>query len=119
MDNILDITGKDVEKLNDTDLRTLIGLLCEAEATQMGLQTAGVTWGGDQTASDGGIDVRVKLPVEPPSETYIPRTHTGFQVKSSDLARAAIIKEMKPKGKLRSSIKELVEKSINPEFISV
>lgn len=109
MNSILDITGKDIEDLNDSDLRTLIGLLCEAEVSYHGLQTSGVTWGGAQNAADGGIDVNVKLSDQLQSNSYIPRSNTGFQVKTSDMPAAAITKEMKPKGKLRDAIKEIIE----------
>ena len=28
---IFEVTGEQIERLNDTDLRTLVGLLCEVE----------------------------------------------------------------------------------------
>jgi len=59
---VFEITSDDIERLNDVDLRELIGRLCEAELTSLGLSPAAVTWGGNQTASDGGLDVRVALP---------------------------------------------------------
>jgi hypothetical protein len=55
---MFEITGDHVLLLNDQDLRTLIGLLCEAEARRCGASPLGVTWGGDQNAADGGLDVR-------------------------------------------------------------
>ena len=60
MANILDITGEDIAKLNDTDLRDLIGLLCESDYRRAGLSTTGIIWGGKQTAKDGGLDVIVR-----------------------------------------------------------
>ncbi len=107
---MFEITGDDIRELNDTDLRTLIGLLCEAELRSKGKSTVGVTWGGDQNAKDGGIDVRVKAPSSFFDENnFIPRSNTGFQVKKPDMPRSAIIEEMKPKGKLRVVIEELAE----------
>lgn len=79
---MLDITGNDITELNDTDLRSLIGLLCEAELHNMGLPIAGVTWGGHQNASDGGIDVRVEVDLALQNDGFIPRSNTGFQVKN-------------------------------------
>lgn len=111
MNPILDITGKDIQDLNDNDLRTLIGLLCEAEVNCNGLQTAGVTWSGHQNAKDGGIDVNVKLVDEPNCNSFIPRANTCIQVKISDMPRSAILKEMKPNGKLRDAINELTSSS--------
>lgn len=106
---MLNITGKDISDLNDTDLRSLIGLLCEAELSSNGLPTAGVTYGGDQNASDGGIDVRVEITDTPHNDSFIPRARTAFQVKKPDMPRAEIMKEMKPSGILREVIKELVD----------
>jgi hypothetical protein len=50
---MLEITGDEIAQLNDSDLSSLIGILCEADLSSMQLQTAGVTWGGNQNAKDG------------------------------------------------------------------
>jgi len=42
---MLDITPDDISQLNDTDLRELVGRLCEAELANHGLSPAAVTWG--------------------------------------------------------------------------
>lgn len=105
---MIEITGNDINELSDTDLRSLIGLLCEADLRANGLPTAGVTWGGHQNAKDGGIDVRVELTVTPHDDGYIPRLSTCFQVKKPDMPRAAIINEMRPNSELRPVIKDLV-----------
>src|SRR5258706_12521307 len=59
---MLEITPEHIAELGDADLRTLIGHLCEAELASRGLPVSSVTWGGDQRAADGGLDVRVALP---------------------------------------------------------
>ena len=56
---MFDITGQDISLLSDEDLRTLIGRLCEAELRRHGLSPIYATWGGNQNAPDGGVDVRV------------------------------------------------------------
>lgn len=94
---MFEITGDDIAALSDTDLRTLIGLLCEAEMRRRGLPTAAVTWGGSQTAKDGGLDVRVALPAGTEIEGFIPNPQTGYQVKKPDMPRAEILDEIKPK----------------------
>jgi hypothetical protein len=104
---MLEITGDDIALLNDTDLRTLVGRLCEAELRRHRISTATVTYGGDQNATDGGLDVRVSLPTGSDRHDFIPRPHTGYQVKRSDMPRAKIRAEMRPKGKLRRVIGEL------------
>ena len=104
---MLEITGNDISELSDTDLRSLIGLLCEAELRINGLPTAGVTWGGHQDAKDGGIDVRVELASAVHPDSFIPRAITGFQVKKPDMPRSSIINEMKPNGELKQVIMDL------------
>jgi hypothetical protein len=104
---MLEITGDDIALLSDADLRTLVGRLCAAELSKNGLSTASVTYGGDQNAADGGLDVRVSLPAGSGTHSFVPRPHTGFQVKRSDMPRTKIRAEMRPKGKLRPVIREL------------
>lgn len=108
---MFEITRDDIAALDDEDLRTLIGLLCEAELRRRGLPVSAVTWGGNQTAKDGGLDVRVSLPEGAKIEGFIPRAATGFQVKKPDMPPSEVAKEMKPKGVLRSVIEELAAAS--------
>lgn len=111
MSNLLEITGEDIAALNDTDLRTLIGLLCEADYRSAGLSTKGITWGGNQTAKDGGLDVSVRGDTLPPPSSFMPRKITGIQVKKPDMPRAEILKEMQPKGVLREEIRTLIQEN--------
>ncbi|OQW97495.1 MAG: hypothetical protein BWK74_06225 [Desulfobacteraceae bacterium A6] len=109
MSNLLEITGDDIARLHDSDLRTLIGLLCEADYRLAGLPTKGITWGGHQDACDGGLDVVVRGETPPPQNSFVPRNITGFQVKKPDMPRAEILKEMQPNGILREEIKTLIQ----------
>src|SRR4030088_1798785 len=95
---MFEITGDHIAELNDEDLRSLIGLLCEDELRRRGLPASAVTWGGNQNAKDGGLDVRVALPAGTVIDGFIPRAATGFQVKVPDMPRQGIIDEMKPSG---------------------
>jgi hypothetical protein len=104
---MFEITGDDIAALSDTDLRMLIGLLCEADVRRHSLSSSAVTWGGNQTARDGGLDVRVNLPIGTLITGFIPRSQTGFQVKKPDMPRNAILDEMRPNGMLRPVILEL------------
>ena len=110
---MFEIAGDDIAALNDEDLRTLVGRLCEAELRRRELSAAGVTWGGNQTAKDGGLDVRVALPAGTSVDGFIPKPDTGFQVKKPDMPRGEILEEMKPKpkGELRPVIVELAKAS--------
>lgn len=105
---VFDITPDDILALDDKLLRELIALLCKAQAQRMGYSTTHVTWGGEQTTPDGGLDVRVELPAGPASGgPGIPREQTGIQVKKPDMTRNDILKEMRPHGALRPVIREL------------
>lgn len=108
---MFEITRDDIAALNDEDLRTLIGLLCEAELRRANLPVSAVTWGGNQTAKDGGLDVRVSLAAGAAVTGFIPRAETGFQVKKPDMPASEIAKEMRPSGTLRSVIEELAAAS--------
>jgi hypothetical protein len=107
---MIEVTGNDVTLLGDKDLRTLVGRLCEAELRTLSLPASSVTWGGDQDAADGGIDVRVELPADTPIVGFVPRPATGFQVKKSDMPRAEIRDEMRPRGTIRPSIRDLANR---------
>jgi hypothetical protein len=108
---MFEITRDDIAALSDKDLRTLIGLLCEAELRRAKLPVSAVTYGGSQTAKDGGLDVRVSLPPGTAIGGFISRAATGFQVKKPDMPASEITKEMRPKGGLRSVIEELAAAS--------
>lgn len=105
---VLTISSDEVAQLSDADLRTLVALLCEDEMRAKGRPVSAVTWGGEQDAADGGIDVRVKDSGDTALD-FIPRSHTGFQVKVSKMGPSAIEAEMCPSGKLRESIEELMK----------
>lgn len=107
---MLDVTDDDIAALNDTDLRALVARLAEAAVRSRGLPTAAITWGGDQNAPDGGLDVRIELAPDLTPSGFVPRSSTGFQVKKPEMAPAAIGAEMRPSGRLRDSIAELAER---------
>jgi len=108
---MLEITGDDIALLNEQDLRTLIGRLCEAELSRRALPLSAVTWGGDQNATDGGLDVRVQLSSGAVIDGFIPRANTGFQVKRTDMPRSNILQEMCPDNHTRPTIGELAASS--------
>ncbi|UWZ83197.1 hypothetical protein [Occallatibacter riparius] len=108
---MFDITGEEISHLSDEDLRELIGRLCEAELRQNCLSTLAVTWGGNQNAPDGGIDVRVATTAGvPPTSAFI-SSNVGYQVKAEDMPRSRILSEMRPDGSLRAAIRKLADLS--------
>lgn len=106
---MFEIKGSHIAELSDEDLRTLVGLLCESELRSHGLSASAVTWGGNQNAPDGGIDVRVRIQVGKAPGGFIPRRSIGFQVKKTDFTAGLIAPEMRPSGQLRESIRSLVD----------
>ena len=108
---MFEITGEDIQRLDDAQLRTLVARLAIAELRARALPIAGVTAGGDQNAADGGLDVRVEVPEISFAGDFIPRVPLGIQVKKPDMRPAAIAAEMKPKGVLRPVIGQLADAS--------
>jgi hypothetical protein len=106
---MFDVTSDEIAELNDEDLRSLVARLCEAELSTRGMSPAAVTWGGHQTAPDGGLDVRVALPLGTVIEGFVPRPSVGFQVKKPDMPKGKIISEMRPEGAIRAVIQKLVD----------
>ena len=108
--NPFEITGDDIQKLNDTDLRNLIGMLCEADFRRGEKPASGIRYGGNQDAKDGGIDVMIETDEEELAKTsFVPRKTTGFQVKKPAMSASGIKSEMRPKGKLRPKIVDLIK----------
>jgi hypothetical protein len=106
---MFEITGDDLQKLDDSELRTLVARLAIAELRASALPIVGVTAGGDQNAPDGGLDVRVESSVPVTAGNFVPRVPLGFQVKKPDIASTAISNEMRPNGVLRPVIGELAD----------
>lgn len=107
---MLEVTGSDVERLSDTELRSLVVRLATSELRKQGLPLSSITAGGHQDAADGGLDVRVECPASLPHPDFVPRRHTGFQVKKPDMTASKIRVEMCPGGTLRPVIAELADK---------
>jgi hypothetical protein len=105
---MFEVTADDVARLSDENLRSLVALPCEAGTD--GLPVSAVTWGGNQNAPDGGIDVRVALPAGTTINGFVPRPQTGFQVKKPDMPPVSIGPEMHPAGVIRPSISDLADK---------
>ncbi len=106
---MFEVTGDEVQRLDDVQLRTLVARLAIAELNAKLLPVSGVIAGGHQNAADGGLDVRVELPGCGYAGDFIPRVPLGIQVKKPDMGPAAITAEMKPKGVLRTVLGELAD----------
>lgn len=109
--HLFEITGDDIALLDDKKLREVVARLCEAELRRRCLSPAYVTWGGNQNAAGGGIDVRVALPADTVIDGFIPRAATGFQVKQEDMPPSKIAEEMRPQDFLRPSIQALADQA--------
>jgi len=111
MHPIFHINSSIIQDLNDSQARELVARLCKAELQSKGVGTDSVTWGGDQRAKDGGVDVRVEITTGVSICGYIPKVATVYQVKAENFAPTKISGEMAPKGLLRSAISELCKQS--------
>lgn len=100
------ILPTDVEKLDDTQLRELVARVAQAELQACGYSPLFVTWGGSQTAPDGGLDVKATLPQALPCP-LLPCKVTGYQVKKPDMRPREIIAEMRPHDRLRDILVQL------------
>jgi hypothetical protein len=98
MHAVFKVSKAEIQQLDDKQARELIARLCSAELQKNGFSPAGVNWGGDQRAKDGGVDVRVTIDANANISGYIPRPNTIFQVKAVKAFKAANIRnEMGPK----------------------
>jgi hypothetical protein len=105
---LFEVSVQDIVALNDSDLRELTARLCMAGLAEVDLPPTPVTWGGDQRAPDGGIDVRVQLPADAKATARFPRAVTGIQVKATRMGPSEIQREMCPNGLLRPSIQDII-----------
>lgn len=106
---MFEVNGSDIERLSDAELRSLVVRLATSELRKQRAPLSSITAGGHQDAPDGGLDVRVECALELPCPDFVPRKHTGFQVKKPDMSASKIRDEMSPGRRLRSVIAELAK----------
>jgi hypothetical protein len=108
MHPLLEINKEDVKKLDDSQARELVARLGKASLKAQGFPESAVTWGGDQRASDGGVDVCVSFTATEEVCGFVPNSETVFQVKAvkDGFTSARIKKEIGKNGALISSLKE-------------
>lgn len=111
MHPIFHITSSIIQTLNDGLARELVARLCKEELAFKGLSTTSISWGGDQRAKDGGVDVRIEINPAAGISGYIPKDSTAYQVKAESFSKSKIPAEMAPKNVLRKAITDLAELS--------
>ena len=99
MHPLFHITTEDIQKLNDTQARELVARLCRAELRAKKLSEGYVSWGGDQRAKDGGVDVKVDIDPVVGMSGYVPKDSVVYQVKAEKIGKAKIPGEMAPKNR--------------------
>ena len=109
MNHIFDIDKAFIKAVDDGTARELVARLCRAELRAQRLPESAVTWGGDQRAKDGGVDVRVDCPSPLRTPDFVKTPCTVFQVKAEKFPPSKIQEEMAPNGILRPAIVELKE----------
>lgn len=106
--SLFEITPQDIGALDDVNLRELVARLHIASLSVRDLPTRHVTWGGDQRARDGGIDVRIDVEAAVAASVKFLRGTMGIQVKAMSMPKAKIQEEMCPNGVLRPAIRALI-----------
>lgn len=107
MANIFSIDSSLIKAVDDETSRELVARLCRAELRVQGLPVAAVTWGGDQRAKDGGVDVRVDCNTALVKPNFVKSPSTAIQVKAEKFPASKIEKEIAPKGIIRPAIEDL------------
>ncbi len=102
-----DVSSADIKSLDDDQLRKVLRLLLEAEVALYGVPLSSIRLGGDQNASDGGVDALVDWENEPARTDWLPRQLTTFQSKAEEMPASELKKEMAPRGILRPLFGEL------------
>jgi hypothetical protein len=103
------VTKEMIGQLSDEQLRGLLGALLEAEAMRMGVPPSSIDLGGNQTATDGGVDGSIVWIGEPEPIDWLPRRTIYFQCKAEAMGPAALKKEMRPQDKVRGIFAKLAE----------
>ena len=106
--SLFEISPQDIGALDAGDLRELVARLHVASLSAGGYPSRQVTWGGDQSAPDGGIDVRVDVEADVATAVGFSRGTLGIQVKAMSMPKAKIQEEMCPNGVLRPAIRALI-----------
>ncbi|MCK1615431.1 hypothetical protein IVA96_01715 [Bradyrhizobium sp. 159] len=107
MHPIFSVSSDEIQDLTDVQARELVARLCKAELRVKDVSSAAVSWGGDQRAKDGGVDVRVDVSSPRGISGYIKKDRCAFQVKAETFGASKISGEMAPKGVLRPAILDL------------
>ncbi|MCF6346546.1 MAG: hypothetical protein L3J00_08800 [Thiomicrorhabdus sp.] len=102
-----ELEPSDISDLKFDDLEEMVARLCEAELIRQNISVACVLSGGASQAPDGGVDVRVKNASGVPSNCFIPRENTVFQVKKHSMSKTACKNEMLYRG---GDVKPVIKK---------
>lgn len=102
------VNSEEIQRLDDEQARELVARLVRAEAEKLGAVDSSVTWGGDQRAKDGGIDVRFTSSALASTSSHLPADCVGYQVKAEKFPPSKITGEMAPAGVISASIADLL-----------
>lgn len=106
---IFEVQKDALYKLSDSQLEELIARLSEADLVSEGHSAAYVSRSGSINSPDGGIDVRVDVPVEKLDTGFLAKPNTIFQAKKKSMPKAEIKKEMCPGGILLPALSRQAE----------
>ena len=106
---IFDIQKDALLRLSDSQLEELIAQLAEADLASKGHNPARVYRSGSINSPDGGIDVRIDVPVDELDTGFLSQPNTIFQAKKKSMPKAEIRKEMRPSGILSPTLSKQAE----------
>jgi len=95
------VNGKDVERLNDQELRAVLNSLLTADAAQHRVPLPDLDITTRNTDPDAGIDASIKWPTGTPHDLFEPGENV-LQYKSGKLTKKLIETEFKKKGVQRA-----------------
>ena len=109
MVRILEITSKDINKLNEIQLTDLILRLLRMEAQKYRIPTSSISGSLEIKAADGGEDAHIKWCNGPENTNWIPNRETLFQCKAEDIGPTKCEKEILSEGELKSRVKDVLD----------
>src|SRR6266850_5942728 len=111
MNQLNQITFREIERLDQFQLTELLLMLLGMEAGKHGLFQAGIAVSLKIDVSDGGEDGRIKWDGGPLRTDFIPDRFTIFQCKATDMSAAKCKSEVckKDSKELKDRVKEVLD----------
>lgn len=104
MHKLLEIHARDIARLDPQRLTDLLDKLLNHEAVRHGIPRYGIQVGTQINVPDGGIDAFIEWTDGPTHTDFLPCQKCAFQVKSGDVTRSKLKKEIEKNGDIKPGI---------------